>query len=157
MNFTLPPDAAQLLIGGAVNGAILALLALAAPRLTRRLLFAVLVFAAAMYVVFTVGSGEPSRWMAIELAGVVLYGAMGWRGLKGSPWWLVAGWVAHPLWDIALHFIGPGHTFAPVTYTVPCLTYDLAVAAIYAARLAVRPEPAGSLVPSSAVSGAARA
>ncbi|HEX8253625.1 MAG TPA: DUF6010 family protein [Thermoanaerobaculia bacterium] len=136
MNFALPPDAVQLLIGGAINGSILVLLALAAPRLTKQILFAVLVFAAVMYVVFTVGTEDASLWMLVEIAGIALYGAMGWRGLNGSPWWLVAGWVAHPVWDIALHFIGPGHTFAPVDYTIPCLTYDLAVAAIYAIRLA---------------------
>jgi hypothetical protein len=135
MNLTLPSNVLRMLIGGAVSGAVLALLALAAPRLTRRLLFAVLVFAAAMYVVFTVGTEKMSVWIGIELAGVAIYTAMGWRGLKGSPWWLVAGWAAHTVWDVALHFVGPGHTFAPVTYTIPCFTYDLAVAAIYAARL----------------------
>lgn len=131
MNYT------QMLIGGAINGSILAVLALAAPRLTKRILFAVLVFAAAMYVVFTVGTEDASLWMLLELAGVAVYGAMGWRGLKGSPWWLVAGWAAHPLWDVVLHYIGPGHTFAPVDYTIPCLTYDLAVAVIYGVRLAL--------------------
>lgn len=135
MNFTLPSDFVQLLIGGAINGAILVLLAMAAPRLTRQILFAVLVFAAVMYVVFTIGTAGASMWMWIEIMGIAMYAAMGWRGLKGSPWWLVAGWAAHPVWDIALHFVGPGHTFAPVDYTIPCLTYDIAVAAIYAVRL----------------------
>lgn len=121
----------QMLIGGAVNGAVLALLTLASPRLTRKLLFAVLVFAAVMYVVFWHSHGSPA-WLAIELAGIAVYGAIGARGLKGSPWWLVAGWLAHPLWDIALHYTGPGRAFAPVDYTVPCLTYDVAVAVIVA-------------------------
>ena len=123
----------HMLIGGAVNGSILALLTLAAPRLTRKLLFAVLVFAAAMYVVFAHGQGA---WLAIELVGVALYTAMGYRGIKGSAWWLVAGWAAHPVWDIALHYFGPGRTFAPVNYTVPCLTYDIAVAAVVAIAIA---------------------
>jgi hypothetical protein len=137
MNVTLPSNGLQMLIGGAVNGSILALLTLAVPRLTKRLLFAVLVFAAAMYVVFTVGAEDMSVWILVEVAGIAIYTAMGWRGLRGSPWWLVAGWAAHPLWDVVLHFIGPGHAFAPVTYTIPCLTYDFAVAAIYAVQLVV--------------------
>lgn len=140
----------ELLVGGAVNGAILAALALAVPRLTRPILFSVLVFAAAMYVVFWIPDASP-EWLALELAGVALYGAIGYRGLKGSAWWLVAGWLAHPLWDIALHYTGPGHVFAPVSYTVPCLTYDLAVAAMLALRIAVSGEWSRGQMPRAGV------
>ena len=121
----------QMLIGGAINGSVLALLTLAAPRLTRKLLFFVLVFAAAMYVVFWHSHGS-AVWLLVELAGIAVYGTIGARGINGSAWWLVAGWLAHPVWDIALHYIGPGRSFAPVDYTVPCLTYDIAVAVIVA-------------------------
>ncbi len=62
---------------------------------------------------------------------------MGLLGMRGSPYWIAAAWAVHPLWDVVLHFIGPGHAFAPVTYTIPCLTYDVAVAAIYAVQLVV--------------------
>lgn len=120
-----------MLIGGAVNGAILAGLAMAAPRLTKKLLFAVLVFAAAMYVVFAAGELSPA-WIAVEILGIGIYASLGWRGVNGSAWWLVAGWVAHPLWDVPLHYFGAGRHFAPETYTIPCLTYDLAVAALLA-------------------------
>ena len=53
---------------------------------------------------------------------------MGWLGLRRSPLWLAAGWALHPVWDIALHFFGPGRAFAPETYTIACLSYDLVVA-----------------------------
>jgi hypothetical protein len=43
-----------------------------------------------------------------------------------------SGWALHPVWDIALHYFGPGASFAPVAYTVSCLTFDLAVAAYIA-------------------------
>lgn len=134
------PATDAMLIGGAVNGTVLALLALAAPRLTRQILFTVLVFAAAMYVVFWIPVASP-EWLAVEIAGIAIYGAIGYRGLKGSMWWLVAGWLAHPVWDIAIHYFGPGRAFAPVDYTVPCLTYDVMVAAILAVRLAVSRSP----------------
>ena len=54
---------------------------------------------------------------------------MGLLGVRRSPLWLAAGWALHPLWDIALHYVGPGHAFAPETYTIACLSYDLLVAA----------------------------
>jgi hypothetical protein len=31
-----------------------------------------------------------------------------------------------------LHFFGPGHAFAPETYTITCLSFDLVVAAYVA-------------------------
>ena len=54
-----------------------------------------------------------------------------------------------------LHYVGPGRAFAPETYTVTCLSYDLVVAAYIAAAYrfgwvdgrgpARRDEPAYSL------------
>ena len=70
--------------------------------------------------------------MAGELAGVGIYGTMALRGLRGSPWWLAAGWAAHPIWDVALHYFGPGGSFAPEGYTITCLSFDLLVAAYVA-------------------------
>ena len=31
-----------------------------------------------------------------------------------------------------MHFFGPGHAFAPETYTITCLSFDLVVAAYVA-------------------------
>jgi hypothetical protein len=47
------------------------------------------------------------------LIGVAIDGGMALRGLRGSAWWIAAGWARHPIWDVALHFFGPGRTFAP--------------------------------------------
>jgi hypothetical protein len=129
-NMLTNTDLIRMLVAGAVNGVILALIAYAAPRFTRQILYGVLVFAAAMYVVFAYNMNDSAPWFALELLGLVIYGAIGYRGLKGSPLWLAAGWVAHPLWDAALHFFGPGRPVAPVNYTIPCITYDFAVAAV---------------------------
>jgi len=63
-----------------------------------------------------------------ELVGVAIFGGMGLLGLRGSPWWLAAGWAAHPIWDIALHYFGPGGSFAPEAYAITCLSFDLLVA-----------------------------
>ena len=50
-------------------------------------------------------------------------------GLRDSRYWIAAGWALHPLWDIGLHDIGPGQSFAPFTYAIACVSCDLAVAA----------------------------
>jgi len=119
------------LIAGAVLGGLFAALAYWARRHTKRILVRGLIAAALVYVLFAVTAHAGAAWIAGELLGVVLYGGIA-RGLRGSAWWIAAGWALHPIWDIALHFVGPGHTLAPEWYTVPCVTWDLVVAAVVA-------------------------
>lgn len=124
-----------------VNGAIQALmpivLAFLLSRYTRdivgRSLLAFLLFGAAFtYILFAVQGGEGAFWIVSELVGVAIYGTMALLGLRGSPWWLAAGWAAHPIWDIVLHYFGPGSSFAPESYAITCLSFDLLVAAYIA-------------------------
>ena len=125
---------ARLLVEGAIGGAQLALVAFLLSRFARdiagrALLAAVLIVAAVIYVYFAAREGAGATWLAGELVGIAIYGGIGLRGVRGSAWWLAAGWALHPLWDILLHYTGPGHGIAPETYTVPCITFDLGVAA----------------------------
>ncbi len=62
------------------------------------------------------------------------YGGLGVWGLFRSPVWLAAGWALHPVWDLGLHYFGPGHAFAPDAYAVTCLSFDLLVAGYVAIR-----------------------
>jgi hypothetical protein len=117
---------------GVILGAIFVGLAYSLPRYTRQILVVGLMLAALVYVHFAVASNESMLWLAAELAGVAVYGAIAARGLRGSPWWIVAGWALHPLWDVALHYAGPGRAFAPDWYTIPCLGWDLVVAGVIA-------------------------
>ncbi len=132
------------LITGAVEALVLVVVAFLFSRFTkdivgRSLLAAVLLVAALVYIVFAVRAGEGTFWVVGELVGVGSYGTMGLLGLRGSPWWLAAGWAAHPIWDVALHYFGPGGSFAPVGYTITCLSFDLLVAAYVAVAYGIRP------------------
>ncbi|MGR6965802.1 DUF6010 family protein [Geodermatophilus sp. URMC 61] len=95
----------------------------------RALLAFLLCGAALTYVYFAAQAGAGSGWVVAELAGVVLYGSLGLCGLRGSPMWLAAGWALHPVWDVALHHVDPGHALAPDAFTITCLSFDLLVAA----------------------------
>jgi hypothetical protein len=125
------------LVGGAVQGAVMTFVAIAIPRFTRHILAAVLVVAALFYVGFALEAHTSVLWLAAELAGVGIYGYAAVRGVRGSAWWLVAGWALHPIWDVALHYRGPGRTFAPAWYTTSCLTYDLMVAGVAAIAILI--------------------
>jgi hypothetical protein len=120
------------LVAGAVGGALYVGAAIVLPRRTRGILVAGLVVAALFYVYFAARARASPAWLVAELAGVALYGAMALRGRRGSVWWIAAGWALHPVWDVALHYAGPGRAFAPAWYTTLCLTWDLVVAAVVA-------------------------
>jgi hypothetical protein len=66
------------------------------------------------------------------VVGVAIFGGMALLGLGGSLWWIVAGWALHPLWDVGLHYVAPGRSFAPESYTIACLSFDLLVTAYIA-------------------------
>ena len=125
------------LVGGAVYGAVLTFIAIAIPRLTRQIMAAVLVVAALLYVWFALATHANAGWVAVELLGVGIYGYAALRGVRGSAWWLVAGWGLHPIWDVALHYAGPGRSIAPEWYTTSCLTYDLMAAGIAAIAILI--------------------
>lgn len=126
------------LTAGAVGGAVFVLVAYAIRRQTMQILFRGLVVAALAYVVFAIAGRASAGWVLLELLGVGAYGAIGYLGVRRSPWWLAAGWALHPVWDVALHYLGPGHVFAPAPYALGCLTWDPIVAAFVAYRT-VRP------------------
>src|SRR5215208_48329 len=96
------------LAGGAIYGFGLALLAVAIPFLGRRLLAATLVAAALSYVFFSLDARAGAAWLAVELTGVGIFGYAAMRGLRGSAWWLVAGWALHAVWNVGLHNVGMG-------------------------------------------------
>jgi hypothetical protein len=135
---------------GLVDGVVLALVLVVVVHLlarvvptvvVRALLAAVLVIAAGVHIAFAVAAGAGAAWTLAEIAGVAVYGTLAALGVRGSYWWLVAGWAAHPVWDVALHDVGPGHAFALDTYTIPCLSFDLLVA-VYIALVGPRwPRP----------------
>jgi hypothetical protein len=123
------------LLVGAVCGAVFAGVAYAISRYTRPILVAGVIVAALLYVYHAVHARTSPAWLAAELAGVAFYSGMTLRGLRGSPWWIAAGWALHAVWDVALHLAGPGRAFVPAWYPVWCGSLDLVVAAVIAYRI----------------------
>jgi hypothetical protein len=128
-----PPITGGLVARALLEGAILALALIAVTHLlrvqVRQILYVVLLIAALAYVLFAVRGAAGPIWIAIELVGVGIFGAMGWAGVRGSRWWLAAGWALHPLWDVGLHYIGPGSVFVhPLHYPIPCVSFDWLIA-----------------------------
>ena len=121
-----------------INGAIFALVAVIIPafllsRFTRdiigrSLLVIFLVIAAGAYFGFAITGrelvGTDRIWMLVELIQAVVFGAIALLGLRGSPYWIAAGWALHPFWDVVLHYMGPGHSFTPWTYAIACVSFD---------------------------------
>src|SRR5215813_4738957 len=114
---------AGLLIGGAVGGAALALLAFGLSRFVKdivgRTALATGLFAAAgAYFGFAIVGPVPRIWVLIELVQVIGFSAMGLAGWKGSAKWLALGWALHPILDFVLHYRGPGRISARRAYAI---------------------------------------
>ncbi len=92
-----------------------------------------LVVAAVLYLLFAAVAGAGAEALALELSGVVAFGAVAGLGLAGRPLWLAAGWGAHVVWDVALH--GRAGGYAPPLYPELCIGFDLAVAAFIVSRV----------------------
>ncbi|NMG10261.1 DUF6010 family protein [Brasilonema sp. UFV-L1] len=102
------------------------------PNQESRTLAVGLVVAALIYIGFAMGGGASQLWIAIEVAGVGVYGLLAVLGLRYSKWWLMLGWMTHPLWDIKLHMANIGATFTPHWYAIACVSFDLLIAAYIA-------------------------
>src|SRR5918999_3276633 len=116
----MPEPNTELILPVLINGAIFATLAVIIPafllsRFTRDIigrsvLVIFLVIAAGAYFGFaTVGTdlvGSNQVWILVELAQAVVFGAIGLLGLRGSSYWIAAGWALHPFWDVVLHYMG---------------------------------------------------
>lgn len=123
-----------LLIGGVIGGATLSLIAFLLSRFATdargRTALAIGLFAAAgAYFGFAIVGSGSRVWILVELLQVVGFSLIGLYGMRGSPKWLALGWALHALWDVGVHYIGPGRTFAPLGYVFACLTFDLVVSA----------------------------
>jgi hypothetical protein len=122
------------LIEGAIGGALLSLIAFLLSRfagdVVGRALLATVIFAAAgAYFGFAVVAPVSRVWLLIELLQCIAFGVMGLIGWRGPAKWLALGWALHPVWDLGMHYLGPGRGIGPWTYAMACLTFDWVVAA----------------------------
>jgi hypothetical protein len=138
----MPEPNPYLIVPVLINGAIFATVAVIVPafllsRFTRdiigRSVLVIFLFVAAgAYFGFATLGREvvdtQPIWMLVELAQVVVIGTLGLLGLRGSPYWIAAGWALHPFWDYVVHYIGPGHSFTPWTYAIACIGFDWLIA-----------------------------
>ena len=138
----MPEPNTELIVPVLINGAVFATVAVIVPafllsRFTRDIvgrsvLVIFLFIAAGAYFGFATSGrevlGTAQVWMLVELVQVVGFGTLALLGLRGSPYWLAAGWALHPFWDVVLHYMGPGHTFTPWTYAIACVSFDWLIA-----------------------------
>jgi hypothetical protein len=138
----VPEPIPELIVPVLINGAVFAIVAVIVPAfllsrfardiIGRSVLVIFLIIAAGAYFGFaTVGRdlvGSDQVWILVELAQAIVFGAIGLLGLRGSPYWIAAGWALHPFWDVVIHYIGPGHSFTPWTYAIACVSFDWIVA-----------------------------
>jgi hypothetical protein len=122
------------IVAGAVLGGLFVLFAARkGSRAEARFLAAGLVVAALIYLVLALVKNG-GDWLAIEVGGVALFGALAWQGMRGAPWFLVVGWLSHVAWDAGLH-LDRASPIAPEWYPLLCVGFDLIVAGFVVGRI----------------------
>lgn len=114
------------LVLGAVGGHLLALFAHRSPDRTSRIFSHTLLIAAFIYVAFAMASME-SVWLAVEIAGLLIFLGFAYVGLHRSLVWLWLGWALHILWDAGIHMMLET-PFVPDWYPALCIGFDAVVA-----------------------------
>ncbi|MBD2230342.1 DUF6010 family protein [Phormidium tenue] len=115
------------LLLGALGAVVFLGLAAQSPQ-ENRILALGLGIAAVLYIAFAWIGQASAAWVVTEMGGALGYGVAAGLGLYRSRWWLMLGWLAHPLWDVGLHVLGRGSAFAPQGYAISCISFDLVVA-----------------------------
>jgi hypothetical protein len=93
----------------------------------------VLSIIAAIYIGFALSDGR-RRYIVLESANAVAYGVLALLGMWASPWYLVAGYIAHGGWDLVHH--NRGIRTRIVRWYVPfCVVIDWLVGAYIAIRV----------------------
>jgi len=112
---------------GAVLGALFVLVARRRGRTGEtRLLALGLVVAALIYVGLALARAD-HRGLALEAAGLGIFGLIAWLGARASLWWLVLGWGAHVGWDVGLH-LDRSQASVAAWYPLLCIGFDLVIA-----------------------------
>ncbi len=93
-----------------------------------------LLIAAAIYLLFALIAVD-AAWLGVEALGVVAYGTFVWLGRRFSFYFVAAGWLLHPIWDVGLHLRGPGRHVAPDWYAIACVSFDVLLAIVIARRV----------------------
>ena len=133
----LDPAYGAVILGGLAIAVILALRALGrrGSLIERWVLASFLAGMPCVYLAALLAHPVQAGWLALELAGVAIFGALAWLGLRRSPWYLALGILAHGLgWDAWHH---ANTSFIADWYTLLCLGADVGIAGYVATQVRV--------------------
>ena len=120
----------ELAIGITLAGLTVLIIQALPPEIHHKIYAVALILAASIYVGFSLLS-QNTTWIFTETIGVIIFSLIAFIGVKFSPWFLVMGWLIHPVWDLLIdnHKLT---TFLPHWYPTVCTGYDIAIASCIA-------------------------
>jgi len=99
-----------------------------------------------LYVGFAIRAENSETWIGFEMTGVAIFGTLAGLSIVGSPWFVVAGFALHPVWALYVHYFGAGSAFAPPTFVLATVGFDIG-AFLYVAYMALRGRATGKTQP----------
>ena len=90
-----------------------------------------------LYVGFAIRAENSETWIGFEMTAVAIFGSLAGMSIVGSPWFVVAGLLLHPVWTLYEHYFGAGQAFAPAPFVIATVGFDVATA-LYVAFMTFR-------------------
>lgn len=110
-----------------------------------------LIAVAFFYVGFAFRAEKPEIWVGFEMTAVAVFASLAFFSMMGRSWILFVGFVAHAAYAWHIHYVGAGQDFAPQTFVLTTIAFDVTMALyvlyltwreMLAAKNAPAPEPA---------------
>lgn len=105
------------------------------PAWSRRTMTVFLVAMPMIYLADWARFGGSGGWLAVEIAGALVYWALAWLATIRWLWLLPVGIAGHGLWDLG--HLGPAAPYVPDWYALACVVVDVALGASLAAAIAL--------------------
>lgn len=105
-----------------------------------------LIAVAFLYVGFAFRAEKPEIWVGFEMTAVAVFASLAFVSLMGKPWVTLIGFAAHSAYVYYFHYVGAGQDFAPRTFVLATIAFDVTMA-LYALYLMWREMQAAKSAP----------
>lgn len=81
-----------------------------------------------LYVGFAFRAEKPEIWVGFEMTAVAVFASLAFVSMMGKTWVAFIGFAAHAAFAYYFHYVGAGQDFAPHTFVLTTIAFDVTMA-----------------------------
>lgn len=81
-----------------------------------------------LYVGFAFRAEKPEIWVGFEMTAVAVFASLAIFSMMGKAWIALIGFAAHAAYAYYFHYVGAGQDFAPQTFVLTTIAFDVTMA-----------------------------